>query len=72
MSMRLIVLAVVLAAVLPLHAQEQYPSRPIRITVGYTAGGSTDIAARVYSAKMAEGLGRPVVVENRGGSRPRR
>ena len=65
---RFSVLAISLLLAAPALAQETYPSRPIRLVVGYTAGGSTDIAARVYSAKMAEGLGQPVIVENRGGA----
>jgi tripartite-type tricarboxylate transporter receptor subunit TctC len=49
-------------------AQEQYPSRPIRLYVGFPAGGGPDLIARVIGAKLAEGWGQAVVVENRPGA----
>jgi tripartite-type tricarboxylate transporter receptor subunit TctC len=47
---------------------ESFPERPIRIVVGFAAGGTTDIAARVIAAKMAEELGHPIVVDCRPGA----
>jgi tripartite-type tricarboxylate transporter receptor subunit TctC len=49
------------------HAQ-QFPSRPIRIFVGYGAGGGTDTLARLYAAKLQEVLNTPVVVDNKPGA----
>lgn len=45
-----------------------FPDRPIKIVVGFAAGGSTDVAARIVAQKMSEILGRSVVVENRTGA----
>lgn len=47
---------------------QDYPSRPIRFLVGFAAGGSSDIVARVIGQKMAEILGVPILVENRTGA----
>ena len=53
----------------PVHAQNaDYPNRPIKLLVGFAAGGGTDVAARVIAQKMSEILGQGVVVENRTGA----
>lgn len=51
-----------------LHAQPNWPSRPIKLLVPYPAGGSTDILARLLGQRLTESLGQPVIVENRGGA----
>ena len=69
-------LSAVLAAALtgvvmpsPAAAQKQdYPQRPIRLIVGFTPGGSTDLVGRLIGAKLAERLGQQVVVDNRPGA----
>ena len=52
---------------LPVSAQS-FPSKPLRIIVPFPAGGTTDIAARIVAQRMQESMGRPVLVENRGGA----
>ena len=55
------------AASLPAAAQP-FPSRPVKLIVPYPAGGNTDIVARLYAQKLAERIGQPVVIDNRGGA----
>lgn len=58
-----------LAAALPVASFAQaFPSKPIRILLGYGAGGGMDNLARLYGPKLSEVLGTPVVVENRPGA----
>jgi tripartite-type tricarboxylate transporter receptor subunit TctC len=60
------------AAVLPTLSRraraQVYPSRPIRLIVGFPAGGPTDITARVMGQWLSERLGQQCVIENRGGA----
>ena len=47
---------------------QNYPVKPIRFLVGFTAGGSADASARSIATRMSEALGATIVVENRGGA----
>ena len=67
----LMAIGLLLIGLLPLvglHAQEVYPTKPIRFIVGFPAGSATDVAARVVATQMAQKLGQSVVVENRPGA----
>jgi tripartite-type tricarboxylate transporter receptor subunit TctC len=62
-----LLLALVAAAALPAVAQD-YPNKPIRIIIGYSAGGGNDIIVRVMTPEMSKSLGQPVIVENKPGA----
>ena len=56
------------AACCPAFAQEVFTSRPLRLIVGFTPGGATDISARAIAPRMGDALGQPVIVEDRSGA----
>ena len=62
--------AFILICVLANHSAsaQTYPTRPVRLIVPQSAGGSTDVIARVVAQKMAEGLRQTVIVDNRPGA----
>jgi tripartite-type tricarboxylate transporter receptor subunit TctC len=60
-------LALLLACSRAASAQ-QYPAKPIKFVVSFPPGGTVDIVARIVQPRLAEGLGQPIIIENRGGA----
>ena len=60
--------AALLVLPLAVSAQSNYPNKSIRFVVGFAAGGSTDVIARMLGQRMSELLGQPVVTDNRPGA----
>ncbi len=61
-------LALVFTAHAPASAQDKFPTKPIRLVVGFAPGGPTDVIARLLAAEMSVTLGQSVVVENKAGA----
>ena len=55
-------------ALSPAHAQDVFPSKPIRLLVGFAAGGPTDVIARVLARDMSVTLGQTIYIENKAGA----
>ena len=65
---RLAIAAAMLALTSASAFAQNYPNRPIRVLVPFAAGGAVDTLARLVGQKLSEGLGQPVIVENRPGA----
>ncbi|MEO7404713.1 MAG: tripartite tricarboxylate transporter substrate-binding protein, partial [Burkholderiales bacterium] len=62
--------ALMLAALMagtPAQAQD-YPTKPLRIMIGFAAGGSADLVSRILADRLSQRLGQPVIAENRIGA----
>ncbi|AMN43825.1 Bug family tripartite tricarboxylate transporter substrate binding protein [Rhodoplanes sp. Z2-YC6860] len=67
-TLRTLLLAALGALLACASAQAEYPDKQITMVVCFPAGGGTDIAARLVNIPLGEALGKPVVIENRGGA----
>jgi tripartite-type tricarboxylate transporter receptor subunit TctC len=63
-----VLLCAALACGLATAARAEFPERPVKMLVGFSAGGGTDVAARIVAPGLGEALGQAVVVENRPGA----
>ena len=66
--LQLLLAAILLLAGVPAASAQGYPARPVRVVVGFPAGGPTDVIARLVSQKLSESLGHQFFVENIGGA----
>ncbi|MET3838063.1 tripartite tricarboxylate transporter substrate binding protein [Bradyrhizobium sp. OAE829] len=60
--------AALLLGAVPTVSAQNYPNRPVRVVVGFPAGGPTDVIARMVSQKLSDALGQQFFVENIGGA----
>ena len=66
--MKRILFALLIAAMSPVLAQDNFPTKPVKIIVPFAPGGATDITARVIGEKLQAKWSQPVVIENRPGA----
>jgi tripartite-type tricarboxylate transporter receptor subunit TctC len=66
--LQLLLAAALLLAGVPAASAQGYPTRPVRVVVGFPAGGPTDVIARLVSQKLSDALGQQFFVENIGGA----
>jgi hypothetical protein len=67
--LRLAASAAAIPVVSRVASAEVYPSRPVRLLVGFAPGGGTDVMARLLQPALSERLGQQIVIENRSGRR---
>ncbi len=66
--LRKLLLGILAAMAAGAASAQDWPAKPIRLIVPYPPGGGTDVIARIVQNRLAEGLGQPIVIENRGGA----
>ena len=66
--MRALLVGLAACALTSAAAAETFPTKPIRIMVGFPAGGPSDVPARLIAEKLRVALGQPVIVENKTGA----
>jgi tripartite-type tricarboxylate transporter receptor subunit TctC len=66
--LQLLLAAALLLGGVPTASAQGYPTRPVRVVVGFPAGGPTDVIARLVSQKLSDALGQQFFVENIGGA----
>ena len=66
--LQLLLAAVLLVGGVSAASAEGYPNRPVRVVVGFPAGGPTDVIARMVAQKLSDALGQQFFVENIGGA----
>ncbi|HVD74741.1 MAG TPA: tripartite tricarboxylate transporter substrate-binding protein, partial [Xanthobacteraceae bacterium] len=66
--LHLAAMAAALGPVIPVARAQAYPTRPVRVLVGFAPGGTTDIVTRLMGRWLSERLGRPFIIENRPGA----
>jgi tripartite-type tricarboxylate transporter receptor subunit TctC len=65
---RALAFTLILVSAIPTSAADDYPSRPVRVLVGFAAGGAPDALARIIADRMTQRFGQSVIVENRTGA----
>ena len=66
--LQLLLAAALLLGSVPAATAQGYPHRPVRVVVGFPAGGPTDVIARMVAQKLSDALGQQFFVENIGGA----
>jgi tripartite-type tricarboxylate transporter receptor subunit TctC len=67
-SLRAVLIVAATSIAATAMAQPAYPSKPVKLVVGFTPGGAADYVARVLSEPLGKALGQPIIIENRPGS----